>query len=58
MVIKMGCRYCNFDGICEYFVKDDDDGVQLYEIAKNCDEHGHCLVEEDEVVDCEDYIEI
>lgn len=34
----MGCRYCNFDGICEYFVNEDDDDIQLDEIARNCDE--------------------
>ena len=47
----MGCRYCNFDGVCEVFDENLDDGL-------GCDEFGNCLCEDDEIPEdsCTNYV--
>ena len=48
----MGCKYCNYHGMCGMWDEDADE-----HIIKSCDDKGHCLVEEDEdpSISCEDY---
>ena len=48
----MGCIYCNYDGICQFFDEDE------AEIRPNgCDNNGNCLVEDDPIPSesCEQY---
>jgi len=54
--LKRTCRYCGWDGKCDYW---NDTDVMFEHIANSCDNNGQCLVEDDEdpSISCEDYEE-